>query len=127
MAISRDLGLSYKAAFVLLHKLREAMAEEMKGRKLGGEGIVAEVDGGYFGGYVKPANLKENRVDRRLLRNQTGKRKAVIIIRERNGRSLPAVFRTESNGDQVYMLSGLAMKRGQSVDFCGYWQRHIAA
>ena len=39
LAISRDLGVSYKAAFVLLHKLREAMAEEMKGRKLGGEGI----------------------------------------------------------------------------------------
>ena len=95
LAISRDLGLSYKAAFVLLHKLREAMAEEMKGRKLGGEGKVAEIDGGYFGGYVKPANHVENRRDRRLARNQTGKRKAVVIIRERNGRSLPAVFRTE--------------------------------
>jgi len=71
------------------------MAEEMKGRKLGGEGIVAEVDGGYFGGYVKPANHRENRRDRRLARNQNGKRKAVVIIRERNGRSLPAVFRTE--------------------------------
>jgi hypothetical protein len=58
--------LSYKAAFVLLHKLREAMAEEMKGRKLGGEDKVAEIDGGYFGGYVKPANMKENRRDRRL-------------------------------------------------------------
>src|SRR6185437_6971439 len=75
LAISRDLGLSYKSAFVLLHKLREAMAEEMKGRKLGGEGIVAEIDGGYFGGYVKPANHVENRRDRRLARNQTGKRK----------------------------------------------------
>ena len=61
LAISRDLGLSYKAAFVLLHKLREAMAEEMKGRKLGGEGIVAEVDGGYFGGYQKPANRLRDR------------------------------------------------------------------
>ena len=57
----RDLGLSYKSAFVLLHKLREAMAAEMKGRVVGGEGKVAEVDGGYFGGYVKPANLAENR------------------------------------------------------------------
>ena len=97
LAISRDLGLSYKAAFVLLHKLREAMAEEMKGRKLGGDGIVAEVDGGYFGGYVKPANRRENRRDRRLARNQTGKRKAVVVIRERNRRSLPAVFRTEGH------------------------------
>ena len=68
LALSRDLGVSYKASFVLLHKLREAMAEEMKGRKLGGEGKVAEIDGGYFGGYVKPANLKEKRVDRRFAR-----------------------------------------------------------
>jgi hypothetical protein len=44
---------------------------------------------------VKPANHRENRRDRRLARNQNGKRKAVVIIRERNGRSLPAVFRTE--------------------------------
>lgn len=97
LAMSRDLGLSYKAAFVLCHKLREAMAEEMKGRKIGGPGTVAEVDGGYFGGYVKPANHKENRVDRRLGRNQNGKRKAVVIIRERNGNSLPAVFRSEGH------------------------------
>ena len=66
LALSRDLGLAYKSAFVLLHKLREAMAEEMKGRVVGGEGKMAEVDGGYFGGYVKPANHSENRRDRRL-------------------------------------------------------------
>jgi hypothetical protein len=42
----------------LLHKLREAMAEEMRGRVFGGKGRVAKVDGGYFGGYVKPANQK---------------------------------------------------------------------
>jgi transposase-like protein len=95
LAISRDLGMSYKAAWVLLHKLREAMAEELSGRVVGGEGKIAEVDGGYFGGYIKPANLKEHRLDRRLLRNQNGKRKAVVIIRERNGNSIPAVFKTE--------------------------------
>src|ERR1700736_5717520 len=95
LALSRDLGLSYKSAFVLLHKLREAMAEEMKGRIVGGEGKIAEVDGGYFGGYVKPANLKEKRVDRRFAVNQNGKRKAVVIVRERGGNSVPAVFATE--------------------------------
>ncbi len=68
LALSRDLGLSYKAAFVLCHKMREAMAEELKGRVIGGEGKEAEVDGGYFGGYVKPANLREDRKDRRLLK-----------------------------------------------------------
>src|SRR3954470_3651482 len=95
LALSRDLGLSYKAAFVLLHKLREAMAEELRGRVIGGEGKVAEVDAGYFGGYVKPANRRESRLDRRFAYNQSGKRKAVIVIRERNGNTLPAVFRSE--------------------------------
>jgi len=96
LAMSRDLGLSYKAAFVLCHKLREAMAEELKGRVVGGEGKEAEVDGAYFGGYSKPANHAESRRDRRLAANQTGKRKSVIIIRERNGHSVPAVFGSES-------------------------------
>ena len=96
LALSRDLCVSYKCAFVLLHKLREAMAEEMKGRVVGGEGKTAEVDGGYFGGYVKPANLKEDRIDRRFAQNQNGKRKVVVIIRERGGNSVPAVFGSES-------------------------------
>jgi transposase-like protein len=95
LALSRDLSVSYKCAFVLLHKLREAMAAELKGRMIGGEGKVAEVDSGYFGGYVKPANLKNHRVDRRFYEHQSGKRKAVIVIRERNGNTLPAVFKSE--------------------------------
>jgi hypothetical protein len=32
--------------------------------------------------------------------------------------------RRVSNGEQVTRLTGLAMKRKQSVDFSGYWQRH---
>ena len=60
--------VQYKTAFVLAHKLREAMASELKGMRLGGDGETVEVDGGYFGGYVKPANYRENRRDRRLAR-----------------------------------------------------------
>ena len=219
LAISRDLGVSYKACFVLLHKMREAMSEELKGRTVGGEGRIAEVDGGYFGGYVKPANYREHRRDRRLWRNQSGKRECVVIVRERNGNSVPAVFRSEgsalswikkriqpgtivnadegaawdelnkryemkrinhqeaysddgactnwaeeffsrlrraeighhhhiagtyllryaqesswrednrrvANGEQTQRVAHLAMKRGPSVDFSGYWQRHLKA
>jgi hypothetical protein len=45
---------------------------------------------------VKPANLKENRVDRRLASNKSGKRQVVVVVREREGKALPAVFRSES-------------------------------
>jgi hypothetical protein len=34
--------------------------------------------------------------------------------------------RRVSNGEQVHRVAALAMKRGKSVDFSGYWQRHIA-
>jgi transposase-like protein len=219
LALSRDLNVSYKCAFVLLHKLREAMAEELKGRTVGGNGKVAEIDAAYFGGYVKPANLRIHRADRRIAENKSGKRKAVVVVRERGGETIPAVFRSEkhalsfirkriapgtivnadespnwndlharfemkrinheeaysldgactnwaeeffsrmrraeighhhhlagdyilryaqeaawrednrrvSNGDQTERVAALAMKRKPSVDFSGYWQRHVTA
>lgn len=96
LALSRDLGTQYKTAFVLAHKMREAMASECRGVKLGGEGREVAIDGGYFGGYIKPANLAENRRDRRLLRNQNGKRKVVVVIRDKDGRTIPATFASES-------------------------------
>ena len=96
LALSRDLDCQYKTAFVLAHKLREAMASELKGMQLGGDGETVEVDGGYFGGYIKPANHKELRRDRRLAKNQNGKRQVVVVMRERGGSTLPAVFKSES-------------------------------
>ena len=78
LQLSRDLDCQYKTAFVLAHKLREAMGAEMKDRTLSG---TVEIDGAYFGGYVRPANRKEDRVDRRLKEHQTGKRRAVVVMR----------------------------------------------
>lgn len=92
LQLSRDLDVQYKTAFVLAHKLREAMGADAKGLTLGG---TVEVDGAYFGGHVKPENRKEDRKDRRLAINQTGKRRVVVVMREREGRTLPFVFRSE--------------------------------
>jgi hypothetical protein len=65
------------------------LATELKGRMIGGKGKVAEIDGGNFGGYVKPANKREDRRDRRFTENQSGKRKVVVVIRGRGGNTLP--------------------------------------
>lgn len=92
LQLGRDLDVQYKTAFVLAHKLREAMAAEQHGMMLSGH---VEVDGAYFGGYVRPENRKEDRKDRRLRENQTGKRRVVVVMRERNGRTLPFVVRSE--------------------------------
>ena len=96
LALSRDLGVQYKTAFVLAHKVREAMGAEIKGAVIGGEGRTVEVDGCYIGGHVRPENRKEDRKDRRLSANQSGKRRVVVAIRERDGRTLTQVFENEA-------------------------------
>jgi transposase-like protein len=98
LQLSRDLDCQYKTAFVLAHKIREALADEMTDATVQGE---VEIDGAYFGGYVKPANHKENRRDRRLAVNQNGKRKVVVVMRERAGVTLPFVFKAEQQAIQT--------------------------
>ena len=96
LALSRDLGVQYKTAFVLAHKVREAMGAEIRGVMLGGEGRTVEVDGCYVGGHVRPENKKEDRKDRRLSANQSGKRRVVVAVRERDGRTVTQVFESEA-------------------------------
>ena len=112
LALPRDLGTSYKATWVLMHKIREALGTEVKGIQVGGEGKTVETDGAYFGDYLKPANLKENRVDRRTAQNQTGKRKVVVVARERDGRTVSHVFKTER--ESVAWLSSAAPREPRS-------------
>jgi len=92
LQLSRDLDVQYKTAYVLAHKIREAMASEDKTATVSGE---VEIDGMHAGGYIKPANHKEHRRDRRLARNQNGKRMVVIAARERNGKTITFVTKTE--------------------------------
>ena len=95
LQLSRDIDCQHKTAFVLCHKLREALAAEVAARDLEGE---IEIDGAYFGGHVRPANYKADRVDRRRAENQTGKRRVVVALRERAGRTYTHVVRSEAEG-----------------------------
>ena len=94
--LSRDLDCQYKTAFVLAHKLREAMAQEVQTGEVLTDHV--EIDGAYFGGHIRPANAKADRVDRRKKEHQTGKRRVVVALREREGRTLPFVTTSEAEG-----------------------------
>lgn len=98
LQLSRDLDVQYKTAFVLAHKLREALATETNGHTLDGE---VEIDGAYFGGHIRPSNFAEDRIDRRLARHQTGTRRVVVALRQRKGRTLTFVRKTEAEGVQI--------------------------
>ena len=95
---SREMNVQYKTAWVMAHKLREAMQDEVDGLQVGGE---VEVDGMYTGGHIRPANLASERIDRRLAENQTGTRRVVVAIRARKGRTLTFVTKSEAEGVQL--------------------------
>lgn len=92
LQLSRDLDCQYKTAYVMAHKIREAMTAEAQETVSG----TVEIDGAYFGGYVKPSNYKENRRDRRLAVNQSGKRQVVAVMRERDGNAVTFVVKGEA-------------------------------
>lgn len=94
LQLSRDLDVQYRTAFVLAHKLREAMGATVQNRSLSGD---VEIDGAFFGGYIKQENRKEDRKDRRLKENQNGKRHAVVVMRQRKGSTVPMVFDDEGD------------------------------
>ncbi len=81
LQMSRDLGVQYKSAFVLMHKLRESLIEQRPETPLSGE---VDVDGAYVGGHVRPKNKKDDRVDRRLAENQSPDKRCILVMREKH-------------------------------------------
>jgi transposase-like protein len=126
LQLSRDLNVQYKTAFVLSHKLREALASQVhdpKALELAGE---VHVDGLYTGGHVRPANRKEDRTDRRFADAQTGKRQVVVVARERYGRTMPVVVAKESDG-VAFIRSVVASGTIIHADEAAGWDRLLAS
>ena len=95
LQMSRDMNINPKSAFVMLHKLREAMGAEVhSGPELSG---IVEVDGCFVGGHARMPNRKEDWPDRR---GENPKRRVVVIARERGGRVIPWVVAREADGVQ---------------------------
>ncbi len=118
LQLSRELDCQYKTAYVLAHKIREVMADDTRNGTVSG---IVEVDGAYFGGYLKPSNYKENRRDRRLARNQNGKRQVVVIMRERGGRTIPNVFKNEAES-APFLISRVERGSTVHVDEASHWE-----
>jgi transposase-like protein len=94
LQLSRDLNCQYKTAFVLSHKIREAIEAEQRKSDFNGE---SEVDGAYFG-RTRPENESAQRFDRRAA---ASKRQVVAVLRQRKGRTLAFVVGKESDAIPV--------------------------
>lgn len=74
LQISRMLGVTYKTAWFMCHRLREAMKDD--GSPLGGEGKIVEADEAFVGG-------KKGR----RLSKKVAPRKKIVALVERDGRA----------------------------------------
>jgi transposase-like protein/predicted RNA-binding protein YlxR (DUF448 family) len=116
MQIARDLDCQHKTAFVLCHKLREAMAAEIAAAtELQGD---VEIDGAHFGGHIRPENFKADRIDRR--RVQSPRRRVVIAMRERKGVTRTFVVKHESEGVELAKRHASRMAR-MHADEATHW------
>lgn len=80
LQLSRDLGVQYKTAFVLAHKIRESLMEQRALDKLDGE---VHMDGAYVNGHIRPKNKKSERIDRRLAIHQKPGKRCVFVMRQK--------------------------------------------
>lgn len=121
LRLRRDIRVQYKTAWVLAHKLREAMALDQLQDDDHLDGIV-EVDGAVFGGKPKRiANDPDNWEGLRAASKaeQLAKKRLIVVIRERDDpeRDRPARVRTYhvgKEGDAVPIVRKL-VKKGSIV------------
>ena len=113
LQIARDMNINPKSAFVLLHKLREAMGAEIEaGDELTG---TVEIDRAYIGKGPKPANKKADRADRRILDT---KQQVVVVARERGGNARTWIVDRESDaipGIRKHVASGTTVHADESA------------
>lgn len=108
LQLSRHLDINHKSAYVLFHKLREALWMSRNTSPLKGE---VEIDGGYFNYHVRPSNKRKNRVDRRLRFNLNPMKRAILAMRERGEpgqgarRTIIDVIKQENDQDVSALVS----------------------
>jgi len=86
--IARDLGVTQKTAWFMLHRVRLAMQDDLTGGMLGGD---IEVDESYIGG--KARNMHRDKKAKMQMMSRKGDNKTIVLgILEREGRVRAAVI-----------------------------------
>jgi hypothetical protein len=106
LQLSFHLDCQYKSAYVNVQKLRQAMSSDRDATWLDG---AIEVDGAYFGGKIRPANMKVDRVDRRKEKRKEDRERVVMVFRQEKGPTV--AFAAQSEAGAVAVAAARALVR----------------
>lgn len=85
--IHRMIGVTYKTAWFMCHRIREAMAEDVKSAgPLGGAGKIVEADETYIGKQSDPHPSPQRKGRPYIHRKNAERKRAVVSLVERGGR-----------------------------------------
>jgi transposase-like protein len=120
--VARDLGVTQKTAWFMLHRIRKAM-QNSSFMKMGGGGGEVEVDETFIGG--KARNMHKNVRARRITgRGKSAKDKAIVMgILERGGQVRAQVI-ADRKGETLQPLIKKHVEAGSAVftdELHGYW------
>jgi hypothetical protein len=123
--VSRDLGVSQKSAWHMLHRIRLAMQDDLRGGMLNGE---VEVDETFIGGKIR--NMHKKRKIELQKKNQKGDNKTVVFgLLERASEGKQKRVRATVIADRKRAtiqaeVSGIVEKGSKvySDEFAGSWR-----
>lgn len=128
--MARMLGVTYKTAWFMMHRIREAM-KDTGGEPMGGLGVTVEADETYVGGKVK--NRKAKQQPKRVGRPSpfAGKQPVVSLVERGgkvrsfhvanvNGETLRAVLLTNVNRESWLMTDELPAYKGVGKEYTGH-------
>jgi len=105
LQLSKDVGMHYRTAYRLGQLLRQSLLSTRDESPMQGD---VEVDGAYTGSYVRPANRKQDREDRRSA--DLPNKRCVLVLRQRGERgavrTLTDVVRSETTEEIVDFVTG---------------------
>jgi transposase-like protein len=107
--LQRHIGMTYKTAWYVCHRIREAMREELDS-KIGGNGITVEIDEAYIGGTKRHIGSGPAREAKTLVIGmaERGGRIHLQAIKDRTSDSIrPAIEANLSSDTSKFVTDGL--------------------
>ncbi|MBK5073619.1 IS1595 family transposase [Budviciaceae bacterium CWB-B4] len=101
LQLSRYLGVHYRTAYVLSHKIRESLMVHRDTELLKGE---IHIDGAYVHSSIRQKNKKSDRVDRRLAENQPKDKRCVLVMRQGTEKTRTFVIPSEEENAIISLV-----------------------